>query len=400
MSEVTLICPKIVNNMEDSLMGAAQKMGNIGALRASLSPQNGRILNLLYPERSNGTVSFEKDGSNIYPTVRLRWRQKATANSVKTSPSCSTDTDRATVQESVITISQYAEDGFRLDEAAANIICDEYDAMQAMRAGKSNLQSTVRGNKAATINGELADRIANILQTVDLNAATALVDGIGSNLLYAGSSDPQPMKFFNYNDAQQGPLRFFKQEMANIDKKHQLTGKPIIVTDSFEVINWFELVCGAACCSNAGVDYSQLINQQYEIYYSDKITDLIGEVNGVTGENVILFYPETFLTLAVDKWRNTRLAMGSNRKIANTEFGAIAVTEPSMRVADTACLQEIGSPRMTFDLRIREIDCTNDAPAFSTDFLASLLYENVTAPADGDGVTGIFHYTVDRSVTP
>jgi len=399
MAEVTLICPKIVNNMEDSLMGAAQKMGNIGALRASLSPQNGRILNLLYPERSNGTVSFEKDGSNIRPTVRLRWRKKATANSVKTSPSCSADTDRATVEESVITISQYAEDGFRLDEAAANIICDEYDAMQAARAGRSSLQSTVRGSKAATINGELADRIANILQTVDANAATALTDGVGVNLLY-GTADPQKMKFFNYAEAQQGPLRFFKQEMANIGKKHGLTGKPIIVTDSFEVINWFELVCGAACCSDAGVDYARLITQQYEIYYSDKITDIIGEVNGVTGENIILFYPETFLTLAVDKWRNTRLAMGSNRKIANTEFGAIAVTEPSMRVADTGCLQEIGSPRMTFDLRIREIDCVSDVPSFSTDFLASLLYENVTAPADGDGVTGIFHYTVDRGVTP
>lgn len=403
MSEVTLVCPKIVDGMDDSLLGGAQKISNIGALRASLDPFNGRILNLLYPERSNGTVSFVKDGSNVYPTVKLRWRKKATANSVKTSPSCSADTDRATVEETTITIEKYAEDGFQLDEVAANIICDEYTAMQAARAGKSSLQSTVGGNLAGVINGELADRVANILQYVDLQAATGLVDGIGVNLLHEAADatpTPTPIKFFNYNDAQQGPLRFFKEEISNLSKKHQFSETPIIITDNFGVINWFELVCNSACCSNAGIDYSALVNQPYRVYYSDKITDLIGETAQGAGQNIIVVYPETFMTLAIDKWRNTRLAMGKNRKIANTEFGAIAVTEPSLRVSDTRCLQEVGVPRMTFDLRVKEVDCSGDTPSFSTHFLASLMFEVVTAPADGDGVTGIFHYTVDSSVNP
>jgi len=101
----------------------------------------------------------------------------------------------------------------------------------------------------------------------------------------------------------------------------------------------------------------------------------------------------------IDKWRNIQLAAGSN-KIANTTFGAFSIIEPSIRFADVALIQEVGVPRMTFDLRIKETDCTDDAAAFALDFLPSLQYKFITAPANADGVTGIFHYTVDNEPTP
>jgi len=50
-------CVKIVSGLEPSVLAGGINMTEIGLIKAALSPQNARILNALYPERSNGTVS-------------------------------------------------------------------------------------------------------------------------------------------------------------------------------------------------------------------------------------------------------------------------------------------------------------------------------------------------------
>lgn len=389
-------CVKIVSGLEPSVLAGGINMTEIGLIKASLSPQNARILNALYPERSNGTVSHTVVSGKTIPTVKIEWRKPAAANELKDSPSCSATGQLSTKWEDTYLINKYLEDGFSINEASINMICDELDQMNGTYAATRGINSPVSGIFKNTINGELTDKIRNILVGVEAVAADTLVAGIGVNKLY-GTADPQDVKLFNMDDPQQGPLRFFKQELVNLTRKNKMQGRPIIITDSTDVLNWFELMCGSVCCSDAGVDYSKLINQQYEVYFSDKLSEAIGGDD--EGGNIIVCYPETFVMLAVDKWRNVQLATGSS-KMANTEIGKISIVEPSMRISDANCIAQGINPRMTFDFRVKEVDCADDAFLPSVTFLPSLQYNFVTAPADADGTTGIFHYKVDNGVTP
>jgi len=392
-TEVSVFCQKVVTGLDQSIMAAGVNMPDIGLIKAALSPQNSRIINALIPERADGTVSFDTDGD---PSVNLDFRQaNDTLGTVVTTPSCSGTTAKAKKMRQNYVIDQYAQLGYKMNNATADQICEEYDRMEAIHAAQHSTRSSVGGKFRNTINAELVDRIKKILQTVDTNAATVLTSGIGVNLKY-DTADAQPIKLVNYNDPQKGPLDDFEIELDNLAILNTMVGRPIIITDSLDVRNYFKKL-GIGCCSDVGLNYANLMNQPYEVYYSTKITALLGD--GVTKNNIIVAYPESFVMVNIDKWRNIQLAAGSN-KIANTTFGAFSIIEPSIRFADVALIQEVGVPRMTFDLRIKETDCTDDAAAFALDFLPSLQYKFITAPANSDGVTGIFHYTVDNGVTP
>lgn len=391
-TEVEITCKKVVENVGDSVFFAGVNNPDIGLIRAALSPQNSRILNALYPERDNGTVSYKKVSGVTYPVVTVQWRNKAAANDIEISPTCSAPSGMATKVEEDVIINKYAQDGFQLTEVDMNMLCDEYNRMNGNFASTRSVQSPVGGIFKNTIDGELVDRLENILQKVDTDLATALVAGVGVNKLYR-NNDAQLVKLFNTDDAQQGPVRFFKTELDNLKRKNKMRGNPIIITNSYDVLNWFEVVCGMSCCSDAGLDYSRMVNQPYEVYFSDKITSLLDGDD----DEIVVVYPESFLLLSVDKWRNVQLGAGKS-KVAHTQFGKISILEPSIRISDSGCIAEIGVPRTTFDLRMRETDCVDDDAMFSLDFLASMYYNTVTAPADADGVTGIFRYKVDRGI--
>lgn len=392
-TEVSIVCQKVVTGLDQSIMAAGVNMPDIGLIKAALSPQNSRIINALIPERADGTVSFDDDGD---PSVNLDFRQaNDILGDVVTTPSCSGTTAKGKKMRQNYVIDQYAQLGFKLNNATANLICEEYDRMEGFHANSVNGRSTVGGKFRNTINAELVDRIRKILQAVDGVAATKLVAGLGVNMMY-NTADAQPIKLLNYDDPQKGPLADFEIELDNLAIMNTMVGRPIIITDCLDVRNYFKKL-GIGCCSDAGQDYGQLLNAPFEVYFSKKITSLLGD--GVTANNIIVAFPESFVMVNIDKWRNIQLASGGN-KIANTEFGAFSIIEPSIRFADVALIQEVGVPRMTFDLRVRETDCSGDSVAFALDFLPSLQYNFITAPANADGVTGIFHYTVDRGVTP
>ena len=400
----TSVCKKVATGLDDSVQYAGLMLNDIGVMRAALTPQNGRILNALYPEKENGSLSFKKVGAKSYPVVLHRWRQAGTTGAVKTARSCEGTTGMATLVEEELVIDSYVELGFQLDEVTINTICEEYQSFEAAHAAKSGIRSNIGGSLRSTINAELTDRVKQMLIEVNEQGAVALAAGVGANKLYpdpdnAGEyiATPQPVKLYNYDDPQNGMLKHFRTELSNLGRKNKVAGRPIIVTDSMSVVNWFEDVCGISCCSDAGIDYSKLINQPYELYYSESIT---AELEA-DQENIIIFYPESFFLLAVDEFRNLKAGLqGSGMKHNRTTFGNFSILEPSMRISDTSCIQEIQVPRVTFDLRAIENDCVGDDKTFTTDFIPSLLFKYKTAPANADGVTGIFHYTVDNGVTP
>ncbi|MBK9936623.1 MAG: hypothetical protein IPP05_21550 [Cytophagaceae bacterium] len=400
----TSVCKKVATGLDDSVQYAGLLHNDIGVMRAALTPQNGRILNALYPEKDNGSLSFKKVGSKSYPVVLHRWRTPGTTGSVKTARSCEGTTGMATLVEEELVIDSYVELGFQLDEVTINTICEEYQQFEANHAAKSSVRSSVGGSVRSTINAELADRVKAMLVEINDQGAEALSGGVGTNKLYpdpdnAGEflSTPQEVKLYNLDDPQQGMLKAFKTELSNIGRKNKLAGRPIIVTDSMSVVNWFEDVCGISCCSDAGIDYSRLINQPYELYYSESITQYLE----ADRENIVIFYPESFFLMAVDEFRNLKAGLqGSGMKHNRTTFGNFSILEPSMRISDISCIQEVQVPRLTFDLRAIENDCVGDDKTFTTDFIPSLLFKYKTAPANADGVTGIFHYVVDNGVAP
>lgn len=401
---VETICTKIATGLDDSVQYAGLMMNDIGVMRAALTPQNGRILNALYPERGDGTLSFKKVGDKTYPVVKHRWRQAGTVGAVKTSRSCEGTTGMAEIVEDELVVDSYVELGFQISENGINTICAEYDNYERAHAAKSSVTSTAGGIFRGTINAELTDRVKAMLVEVNDQGAEALLAGVGTNKLYPNPATPgtflatpQDIKLYNYDDPQNGMLKHFRTELSNLGRKNNLQGRPIIVTDSMSVVNWFEDVCGIACCSDAGIDYSKMVSQPYELYFSESIT----QYAEADKENIIIFYPESFFLLAVEEFRNLKAGLITNgMKHGNTTMGSFSIIEPSMRISDSTCISQISVPRLTFDMRVRETDCNGANKTFTTDFLPSLLYKYKTAPANADGVTGIFHYVVDNGVNP
>ncbi len=401
MSALAITCQKVTKGLDESVLAAGVNMPNIGLLRAALSPQNARIRAALYPEREDGTISYDGDG---VPVANLDFRVAGDSlGSIVTTPSCNGTEDRATYERLPYLINQYAELGYKLTNATADLLCEEYDATEGVFAQKHGVRSPVPGNRRRTINGQLADRVRKMLQHVDTFAATTLVAGIGTNKLYpdpdnAGEylSDPQLIKLFDNDNPNKPPLVDLEMEIDNLQLVHQLVGKPIIITDSILLRNHFKKL-GIACCSDVGMNYADLVNQPYEYYFTDKLATALSET---ISDNIIVLWPETFVFLNVDKWRNMRLAAGKNQ-IANTTFGNFSIVEPQFRFDDPALIQDYGDPQMVFDFRMIEKDCaSNGNAAFALDFIPSLQYNIVTAPENTDGVTGIFHYKIDSGVTP
>ena len=402
MSELAITCQKVVKNLDDSVLAAGVNMPNIGLLRAALSPQNARIRAALYPEREDGTVSYDEDG---YPVANLDFRVAGdlTQDDVVTSATCG-GTETMSKRERVkYIINQYAELGYKITNATANAICAEYDAVEAQFAGKHGVRSNVGGNRKNTINGQLADRVRKIINHIDTYAGTKLAAGVGANKLYpdpdnAGEflSDAQLIKLFDVSNPNNPPLSDFAEEVDKLQLVHQLTGRPIIITDSLDMRRYFKKL-GIACCSDVGLNYGDLLNSPYEYYYSDKLTAALGETEA---NNIIVLWPETFVFLNIDKWRNMQLVAGKNQ-IKATTFGSFRIVEPQFRFDDPAYIQDYGDPAMIFDLRLIEQDCDNSGnAAFALTFVPSMQYNFVTAPANADGVTGIFQYKIDNGVAP
>lgn len=398
MSALAITCQKVTKGLDESVLAAGLNMPNIGLLRAALSPQNARIRTALYPERNDGTVSFNDSG---VPVANLDFRVAGDSlGSIVTTPSCNGTEDRGTYERVPYVIDQYAELGYKLTNATADLLCEEYDSYEGDFAQKHGVRSPVSGNRRRTINAQLADRVRTILQHIDTFAATQLTGGIGANKLYPDGSggylsDAQLIKLVDNNNPNNPPLVDLEMEIDNLQLVHQLVGKPIVITDNLALRNhWRKL--GIACCSDVGLNYSQLVNQPYEYYFTDKLTGVLGG----DADNIIILWPETFVFLNVDKWRNMQLAAGKNQ-IANTTFGAFRIVEPQFRFDDPALIQDYGDPTLIFDFRMIEKDCaSNGNAAFALDFIPSIQYNIVTATANADGVTGIFHYKVDNGVTP
>jgi hypothetical protein len=49
---------------------------------------------------------------------------------------------------------------------------------------------------------------------------------------------------------------------------------------------------------------------------------------------------------------------------------------------------------------VQKACATDGAASFSLDFIPSIQFDVLTPPEKAEGVTGIFHYKVDRGVTP
>lgn len=384
-------CQKVVEAIGAELFNDAFRNEKIGAIKLGLSPQNNRELNMLAPNRSDGTVSFVKEGGQSVPKVTFRhldFTEYEGDNDVNTSPSCSAEELDYDTKEVSITLRQFAEKPFKISELSMNTLCQEINDLheKQVNSGRSFSSSFGTGLHSEIVNAKLIQNVQKILKKANEYALDNLLDGIGANPLHGNSTAAQEVPLFTTSE-EKGMTMHLDDEIRSLWREKGYFGRPIIATGSHDLVTWFNRMCQVGCCSSAGIDYSRVVASGYEVYFISELVDLLGP------DEFLIMAPKTFFFLTVDRWRNVKATLKKDQ-IAQSKIGYFAIKEPSVRSLDSACFQEGGEPTTRFDLRLREQDCDNDAFLPALAFFPSLTYDTFTRPEDSRGVTGIFRYKI------
>ena len=117
---------KIVKGLGAKYFDAGFTMPNIGVLKASLSPQNARLLNILDPKRDNGLVSFENVlGGGCVPKVNFQHLNTNRRYATTDYAACSAEVMQNPLLNEAFVVNRYKESGFHVNHCQLNTLDPE-----------------------------------------------------------------------------------------------------------------------------------------------------------------------------------------------------------------------------------------------------------------------------------
>ncbi|MCX6217602.1 hypothetical protein [Spirosoma sp.] len=360
-------------------LGNKKKFSPVGALQAARSPQNAGLIAEMNPKNANDANRLSTIPGQTTPQARVtlnyRPQEAATIKTNRTVATGSNPTQATSLNVDFVThreldLTYRTVDILALEKQTEDYLNKSNNGALAVNIANFPLLSDM--------GDQIMKRADSVLVNVDTAVLTALVAGVGGNLMLGTSSNTGVPTITAFNsDGSVNP--YVMDWFADLKNIHQFEGKPIVIggLKALRYFNRKNIVSAAAL----GYDYAKVFDMlDVEFYYDPQVDTLSGT------DHIIVMDAGAFCMESIME----HAPVNEGGVIPMTHVGNTSYGQASITIAQTT------APTFTLDhdIRVREDD-SSAYPAFT--ITPSVHFGTFARPAGffknyagWDTVTGIF----------